>query len=425
MNDMTIQHKGAVEAPTLADLAKALRWDASRVIQRQQEQKWVVQDFIGAGSIAWLYGAPGSYKSFAAVDIAMCVATGRPWMGREVDKGLVLYVAAEGGDDLHIRRAAWAERYGMDGPMKIVEMRPQLDEVRRDSDGDTVRPGADLLEEELREMRKSVIRAWADMLPPCAERAEIERKMAEIRSGEAPRTQRSPIVGYRALLDEREDLVIQQLEDAGIDPCCTIKLVIIDTFSQTAADDTKDCVNRYTAALRDLAGVDGETAFLVIDHTTKGGDSWMGSQAKMGNVDMMAACESKGDVLTISMGGGRGKIKAAPPFRDIHLKLERQTLDAQDAYGRTIASLVCTDGARAKRLAELADGSTSSAVLLGLVEAAEGSITRDELREAFGAHQSNEGKKADTVSRTFRRCVRDLVDDELITESEEEVISMV
>lgn len=422
MTDMTIQQEGAVEAPTPGDLAKALRWDASRVIQRQQDQRWVVQDFIGAGSIAWLYGAPGSYKSFAAVDIAMSVATGRPWMGREVNQGIVLYIAAEGGDDLHIRRAAWAERHGMDGMMKIIEMRPQLDEVKRDDDGIKVRPGFNRLKRTIQETEDKALDGLAEILPPSEGRTRIESDMDDLRKLIlTPEKKRK----LGELQEGRRLSIIDELEQAGISIGTTIKLVVIDTYSQTAADDTKDCVNRYTAALRDLMGPDVDTAFLVVDHTTKGGDSWMGSQAKMGNVDMMAACEAKGDVLTISMGGGRGKIKAAPPFRDIHLKLERQTLDAQDAYGRTIASLVCTDGARAKRLAELADGSTSAAILLRLVEAAEGSITRDELREAFGAHQSNEGKKADTVSRTFRRCVRDLVEDELIAESEEEVISMV
>ena len=44
-----------------------------------------------------LFSPPGSYKSFVAMDMAESVATGRPWMGREVPTpGGVLIIAGEG-----------------------------------------------------------------------------------------------------------------------------------------------------------------------------------------------------------------------------------------------------------------------------------------------------------------------------------------
>jgi hypothetical protein len=44
-----------------------------------------------------LFSPPGSYKSFVAMDMAEAVATGRPWMGREVPTpGGVLIIAGEG-----------------------------------------------------------------------------------------------------------------------------------------------------------------------------------------------------------------------------------------------------------------------------------------------------------------------------------------
>jgi hypothetical protein len=54
-----------------------------------------------------LYGPSGIGKTFIAVDLGMCVATGTPWDGREVDKGFVLYISAEGGAGIAKRFFAW------------------------------------------------------------------------------------------------------------------------------------------------------------------------------------------------------------------------------------------------------------------------------------------------------------------------------
>lgn len=59
--------------------------------------EWLIQDVLPRNSFSALYGSPGSYKSFVALDIAEAVATGRTWMGHEVTQpGAVLYIAGEG-----------------------------------------------------------------------------------------------------------------------------------------------------------------------------------------------------------------------------------------------------------------------------------------------------------------------------------------
>jgi hypothetical protein len=59
--------------------------------------EWLIQDVLPKKAFAALYGPPGSYKSFVALDIAEAVATGRTWMGREVQAvGAVLYICGEG-----------------------------------------------------------------------------------------------------------------------------------------------------------------------------------------------------------------------------------------------------------------------------------------------------------------------------------------
>ena len=59
--------------------------------------EWLIENVLPKKAFAALYGPPGSYKSFVALDIAEAVATGRTWMGREVQAaGAVLYIAGEG-----------------------------------------------------------------------------------------------------------------------------------------------------------------------------------------------------------------------------------------------------------------------------------------------------------------------------------------
>jgi RecA-family ATPase len=46
-------------------------------------------------------------KSFIAIDMALSVASGRPWQGHVTRQGFVLYIAAEGGTGITKRVAAW------------------------------------------------------------------------------------------------------------------------------------------------------------------------------------------------------------------------------------------------------------------------------------------------------------------------------
>lgn len=68
---------------------------------------WLVKHVIPAESIGMLYGGSGTFKSFIALDAALHIAHGLPWMGRRTKQGSVLYIAAEGGAGLWARIAAW------------------------------------------------------------------------------------------------------------------------------------------------------------------------------------------------------------------------------------------------------------------------------------------------------------------------------
>jgi len=56
-----------------------------------------------------LFGPPESGKTFLAIDVALSLATGAQWHGRDVHAGLVVYVAAEGAGGFGLRLRAWIE----------------------------------------------------------------------------------------------------------------------------------------------------------------------------------------------------------------------------------------------------------------------------------------------------------------------------
>ncbi|MGY3555650.1 helicase RepA family protein [Williamsia sp. R60] len=71
-------------------------------------------------SLVVLAGAPGSFKSFVALDWAASVATGKPWQGHASERGTVLYLVGEGDAGFPKRIRAWelAHNKGAKAPIK-------------------------------------------------------------------------------------------------------------------------------------------------------------------------------------------------------------------------------------------------------------------------------------------------------------------
>lgn len=72
-----------------------------------EEPGWLIENYITAGGLATIFGRPGSFKTFAALDWACSVASGTWWNGHAVTQGPVLYVMAEGAGGLRRRKQAW------------------------------------------------------------------------------------------------------------------------------------------------------------------------------------------------------------------------------------------------------------------------------------------------------------------------------
>lgn len=72
----------------------------------------LVNKMLYRDSLARIYGAPGSGKSFVALDIALSIALGKWWDGVRMDAAPVIYVMAEGQAVNADRTEAWLSKHG-------------------------------------------------------------------------------------------------------------------------------------------------------------------------------------------------------------------------------------------------------------------------------------------------------------------------
>jgi hypothetical protein len=76
---------------------------------------WRVDQVLPDGALAELVGDSESLKSFIAIHMGLCIASGRAdFFNYKVKQGPVLYIAAEGGGAFQFRLRAWAHYHGVD-----------------------------------------------------------------------------------------------------------------------------------------------------------------------------------------------------------------------------------------------------------------------------------------------------------------------
>jgi hypothetical protein len=71
----------------------------------------LIEDVIDRHALFLIVGRDQSFKSFIALDWLLCLATGRPWLGKAVVQSRVLYVVGEGAYGLEDRVKAWELAY--------------------------------------------------------------------------------------------------------------------------------------------------------------------------------------------------------------------------------------------------------------------------------------------------------------------------
>jgi AAA domain/Zinc-binding domain of primase-helicase len=87
----------------------ALLW--SELDKPGPEIEWLVDDLITVGDRSILGGESTSGKTFLALHMAMCVATGMDFFGKKVKQGLVVYQAGESAKGVKKRLRAWRKHF--------------------------------------------------------------------------------------------------------------------------------------------------------------------------------------------------------------------------------------------------------------------------------------------------------------------------
>jgi hypothetical protein len=315
------------------------KWRGDDEAARYYSAHWNVYGFLQQDAIGWLYGAPGSYKTVLAMDIACSVSTGRPWAKRATRKGAVLYISAEGGGGIYAMRDAWERKNDARcDHLSIYVGSPDISAV-------------------------SIFGSSDD----CSGKRDYD-----------------PLIS-----------MLKELENALGQP---VSLIVIDTYAQTSPDDTKAAVTAYEKSIRALIRkVAPGASVLVIDHTTKEGTTWMGSNAKLGNMDMMGLVKKTGDDVVLTMRNGKGKLKNAVSFEDIRMTPRLVALGWDDPQGNSASAPVLEYCATALTERE--------AIALNLVG---DKTTYGDLRKTWHGHEKLASVAATTRKTALSRAIRGL-----------------
>lgn len=95
---------------------------------------WLIDPIMPAGGLVGIYGAPGTGKSFLAVDLALSVATGRTWHGAATQSGFVVYISAEGGTGIGKRARTWLDYHHVPARQANAAWLTEAIPVQADSD---------------------------------------------------------------------------------------------------------------------------------------------------------------------------------------------------------------------------------------------------------------------------------------------------
>ena len=99
------------EAETKPAAKSRLHFEMFADINPELARPELVEGVLEHGAMSVLYGESNTGKTFVAMDLAFHVATGRPWMGRHTERGLCVYIAAEGGSGARKRVKALRTHY--------------------------------------------------------------------------------------------------------------------------------------------------------------------------------------------------------------------------------------------------------------------------------------------------------------------------
>jgi len=71
----------------------------------------LIEDLLINKNISILYGDSNSGKTFFAIDMSCAIALGRPWFGKQVEQGMVVYLATESPETVKARIQAYQKHH--------------------------------------------------------------------------------------------------------------------------------------------------------------------------------------------------------------------------------------------------------------------------------------------------------------------------
>lgn len=85
-------------------------------IAARPPREHLIEGVLYADGTSLITAKQATYKTFFALDMALCVATGDAWHGRAVKSGAVVYIAAEGAAGIVKRVQAWCAEHRCELP---------------------------------------------------------------------------------------------------------------------------------------------------------------------------------------------------------------------------------------------------------------------------------------------------------------------
>lgn len=114
------------------------------------KQEWLIDKALPAQALVGLIGPKGTFKTFAALDIALHIAFGLDWHGRTVSRSSIAYIFSEGAFGARERVNAWLayhERSGLSVDRSAIPIKFLPGRVPMNNAGEVVTLERDIREQ--------------------------------------------------------------------------------------------------------------------------------------------------------------------------------------------------------------------------------------------------------------------------------------
>jgi hypothetical protein len=130
--EVDISEEKPIEVTLPSDASLYDRFIPFSEIEPLLKSAYLVKGLIERNSLVVLFAPSGLTKTFVALELARCIATGRAFLGRSVHAGAVVWVAAEGARSALNRLAAIRQEKGAEASLALLPI--PVDLMNREDD---------------------------------------------------------------------------------------------------------------------------------------------------------------------------------------------------------------------------------------------------------------------------------------------------